>query len=64
MERDNAAVDEQVRRVTDEINQIDATFNKNREGVIEMLLESVMNVKLEVPRVVKQNFVIAAEEWE
>ena len=29
-----------------------------------MLLKSVMNVELEVPRVVKQNFKIAQEEWE
>jgi len=29
-----------------------------------MLLSSVMNVTLEVPRVVKVNYVIAAEEWE
>ena len=29
-----------------------------------MLLKTVMNVELEVPRVVKQNFKIAQEEWE
>ena len=29
-----------------------------------MLLANVMNVELEVPRVVKQNFTIAAEEWD
>ena len=29
-----------------------------------MMLNNVMDVQLEVPRVVKQNFVIAAEEWD
>ena len=50
--------------MADEINEIEAQFNQNREGVIEMLLDSVMFVHLDVPRVVKQNFTIAAEEWE
>ena len=57
-------VDREVSKVADEINQIETQFNQNREQVIEMLLDSVMNVQLEVPRVVKQNFTIAAEEWE
>ena len=51
-------------QVQNELEAIDNQFNSNREQVIEMLLKSVMNVELEVPRVVKQNFVIAAEEWE
>ena len=48
----------------DEINEIESQFNANRDNVIEMLLNSVMTVQLDVPRVVKQNFVVAAEEWE
>ena len=48
----------------EELNAIDAEFSGNREQVIDMLLQAVMNVELEVPRVVKQNFVVAAEEWE
>ena len=57
-------VRQQAGRVQEELDAIDAQFNGNREGVIDTLLQAVMNVELEVPRVVKQNFVIAAEEWE
>ena len=57
-------VAEQAGRVTEELEAIDQQFNGNRDQVIDMLLESVMNVELEVPRVVKQNFVIAAEQWD
>ena len=55
---------QQAGRVQEELNAIDAEFSGNREQVIDMLLQAVMNVELEVPRVVKQNFVVAAEEWE
>ena len=55
---------QQAGRVQEELDAIDSQFNVNREGVIDTLLQAVMNVELEVPRVVKQNFVIAAEEWE
>ena len=57
-------VRDEVSRVADELAAIEQQFNRNRDEVIEMLLSTVMNVELEVPRVVKQNFVIAAEEWE
>ena len=57
-------VREQAGRVNDELDAIDNQFNGNRDQVIDTLLQAVMNVELEVPRVVKQNFVIAAEEWE
>ena len=57
-------VRQQAGRVQEELDAIDSQFNVNREGVIDTLLQAVMNVELEVPRVVKQNFVIAAEEWE
>ena len=57
-------VRQQAGRVQEELDAIDSQFNGNREGVIDTLLQAVMNVELEVPRVVKQNFVIAAEEWE
>ena len=57
-------VRQQAGRVQEELDAIDSQFNVNREGVIDTLLQAVMNVELEVPRVVKQNFVVAAEEWE
>ena len=57
-------VRQQAGRVQEELDAIDSQFNGNREGVIDTLLQAVMNVELEVPRVVKQNFVVAAEEWE
>ena len=55
---------QQASRVQEELDEIENQFISNREGVIDTLLERVMNVELEVPRVVKQNFVIAAEEWD
>ena len=55
---------QQAGRVQEELDAIDNQFNGNRDQVIDTLLNAVMNVELEVPRVVKQNFVIAAEEWE
>ena len=64
MQEKAEAVRQQAGRVQEELDAIDAQFNGNREGVIDALLQAVMNVELEVPRVVKQNFVIAAEEWE
>ena len=57
-------VRQQAGRVQEELDAIDSQFNGNREGVIDTLLQAVMNVELEVPRVVKQNFVVAAEEWD
>ena len=57
-------VREQSDRVQDELREIEQQFLGNRDGVIEMLLNGVMNVELEVPRVVKQNFVVAQEDWE
>ncbi len=47
-----------------ELDAIDNQFNSNREQVIEMLLTTVMNVELDVPRVVKQNYKVAVEEWD
>ena len=54
---------DQASRVQEEINEIEAQFANHRDNVIQMLLDSVMTVQLDVPRVVKQNFVVAAEEW-
>ena len=53
LERKAEAVRNQASRVQDELNEIDNQFAQNREQVIGMLLNSVMNVQLEVPRVVK-----------
>eukprot|EP00343_Euplotes_focardii_P002655 CAMPEP_0205805490 /NCGR_PEP_ID=MMETSP0205-20121125/8737_1 /ASSEMBLY_ACC=CAM_ASM_000278 /TAXON_ID=36767 /ORGANISM="Euplotes focardii, Strain TN1" /LENGTH=114 /DNA_ID=CAMNT_0053076807 /DNA_START=14 /DNA_END=358 /DNA_ORIENTATION=- len=39
-----------------EINSIKQDFEENKEAVIEYLLESIKNVSLNVPRVVKGNF--------
>ena len=57
-------VRQQAGRVQEELDEIDNQFNGNRDQVIDTLLQTIMNVELEVPRVVKQNFVIAAEEWD
>ena len=35
---------------------IEKDFNENKDAVIEMLIANVLNVNVEVPRVVKGNF--------
>ena len=35
---------------------IEKDFKKNKDAVIEMLIANVLNVNVEVPRVVKGNF--------
>ena len=50
--------------VQQELEEIENQFQKNRDQVISMLLETVMNVHLEVPRVVKQNIKSSVEEWD
>ena len=35
---------------------IEKDFKKNKDAVIEMLIGNVLNVNVEVPRVVKGNF--------
>ena len=49
--------------VQEDLDEIENQFIGNREEVIDMLLERVMDVTLKVPYFIKQNFVIAAEEW-
>ena len=39
-----------------ELDEIKADYDKNRDVVAEMLLDSIMNVKLELPKVVIGNF--------
>ena len=59
-----AKVEQDVMRIQDELAAIDRQYDNNKDAVIEMLLTSVMNVSLEVPRVVKTNFKPAIEAWE
>ena len=43
--------------------EIDNQYKRNHMVVIDRLLDSIMNVQLEVPRVVKQNIKKAQEDW-
>lgn len=58
------AVQEQQAKIQDEIAQINEQYDANKEQVIERLLESVMKVSLEVPKVVKQKLAVKEESWE
>ena len=40
----------------EEIKQIDSDYNNNKDEVIEMLIRNVMNVNIEIPRVIKGDF--------
>ena len=55
---------EEADQVRQELMDIETLFNSNREQVIDMLLTSVMNVGLDVPRVVKQNIQNNVEDWD
>ena len=55
---------EEADQVKQELMDIETLFNSNREQVIDMLLTSVMNVGLDVPRVVKQNIQNNVEDWD
>ena len=47
-----------------QLQEIDALYQKNHMAVIDKLLVSIMNVQLEVPQVVKQNYKPAIEDWD
>ena len=40
----------------EEIKQIDNDYNNNKDAVIDMLIRNVMNVNVEIPRVIKGDF--------
>ena len=44
-----------------EIQAIKADFEANKEKVVELLLKNVMEVDIEIPKVVKGNFEWASE---
>ena len=48
----NAAKD----KSANEIKQIDDDYTNNKSEVIEMLIRNVMNVNIEIPRVIKGDF--------
>ena len=48
-----------------ELAEINDLYNRNKDVMIEKLLDQVMDVKLEVPRVVKQKEIKKEElDWE
>ena len=45
------------------LQEIDNQYKQNHMQVIDRLLESIMNVHIEVPRTVCQNYKKAQEDW-
>ena len=41
-----------------DLDMIKAQYEQNKEKVLEKLMENVVNVRLEVPQVVKQEFAV------
>jgi V-type H+-transporting ATPase subunit G len=44
------------RQTEEEIRKIEQDFLRNKESVIDMLLNRIIEVKLEIPEVMKGNF--------
>ena len=47
-----------------ELEEINQQYNNNKDHMVNFLLEQVMEVQLEVPRVVKQKLIVKGEESE
>jgi V-type H+-transporting ATPase subunit G len=53
----NSKEEEELERKTeDEIRRIYEDYERNKQSVIEMLIERIIHVDLEIPLVVKGNF--------
>ena len=48
----------------EEIQRINDQFRTNKSAVLKKLIESITDVKMEVPAVVKSNFGHKADLWE
>ena len=44
------------KKQAEEIRQIDSDFQNNKDEVIKMLISNVMNVNIEIPKVIKGDF--------
>ena len=55
-EIDAADAENQVKDGGSSLAQIEADFEGNKEEVIQMLIQNVMNVDIEIPKVVKGDF--------
>ena len=47
-----------------ELEEINQQYNNNKDQVVQFLLEQVMQVQLDVPRVVKQKLITKNEDSE
>ena len=65
MQVEKEAFDKAQERNEIELAEINDLYNRNKDVMIEKLLDQVMDVKLEVPRVVKQKEIKKEElDWE
>ena len=47
-----------------ELEEINQQYNNNKDAMVDFLLEQVMQVQLDVPRVVKQKLIVKGEDSE
>ena len=47
-----------------ELEEINQQYNNNKDQMVDFLLTQVMEVQLDVPRVVKQKLIVKGEESE
>ena len=53
---ENQAIIERCNQVDDELNEIRADYEQNKRQVVKMLLDQILIVNIEVPKVVQQKF--------
>ena len=53
---ENKAIIEKCNMVDDELREIRADYDKNKRKVVDMLLRQILEVNIEVPKVVQQKF--------
>jgi hypothetical protein len=53
---ENQAIIERCNQVDEELNEIRADYEQNKRQVVKMLLDQILIVNIEVPKVVQQKF--------
>lgn len=53
---ENEAIIERCNQVDDELREIRADYEQNKRQVVKMLLDQILIVNIEVPKVVQQKF--------
>ena len=64
LRQEREKIDRMQERSAIELEEINQQYNNNKDQMVQFLLEQVMEVQLEVPRVVKQKLITKNEDSE